>query len=115
MAVYNVHERLLPDQAGGLINSLDRIWPDSWPGIRLEQPPAIGATGGHGPIHYTVESYVPGEWVRFRVSAPRGFAGFHEFTTHAPPDGRPGTVLRHTIAMSLHGWSRLAWPLAIRW
>jgi hypothetical protein len=78
----------------------------------LDRPLAVGATGGHGPIRYTVESYVPGEWVRFRVSAPRGFVGFHEFTSHDAPGG---TVLRHTIAVSLHGFGRLIWPLAIRW
>jgi hypothetical protein len=112
MAVYNVHERLLPDGAGRLIDDLGQIWPEGWPRLRLDRPPAVGAAGGHGPIRYTVETYVPGEWVRFRVSAPRGLVGFHEFTSHAAPGG---TVLRHTIAASLHGRARLIWPLAIRW
>jgi hypothetical protein len=112
MAVYNVHERLLPDRAGGLIDDLGRIWPEVWPRMWLDRPLAVGASGGHGPIRYTVESYVPGKWVRFRISAPRGFVGLHEFTSHAAPGG---TVLRHTIAMHLRGWARLTWPLAIRW
>lgn len=112
MPVYNVHERLLPDAAGSLIDDLDQIWPEVWPRMWLDRPMAVGASGGHGLIRYTVDSYVPGEWVRFRVTAPRGFVGFHEFTSHDAPGG---TVLRHTIAMSLHGSARLIWPLAIRW
>ena len=116
MAVYNVHERLLPPGSGVLIDELgsddDRIWPHRWPPMRFDRPLGVGAQGGHGPIRYTVESYVPGRWVRFRVSEPVGFDGYHEFTAHDVDDG---TVLRHTIAMRLHGTAKLTWPLAVRW
>ena len=116
MAIYNVHERLLPEGAGILIDGLgsddDRLWPQHWPPMRLDRPLAVGAAGGHGPIRYTVDAYVPGRWARFRVTAPRGFDGFHEFTVHDRPGG---VLLRHTIAMRAHGTGRVAWPLVIRW
>lgn len=120
MAVYNVHERLLPGttrEVGALIDGLasadDRLWPGrSWPRMILDRPLAVGATGGHGPIRYAVTSYAPGEWVRFTFSGPRGFRGFHEFTVH-PADG-DRTLLRHTLAMTLHGLALLSWPFAFR-
>lgn len=116
MAIYNVHERLLPDGAGALIDDLgsdqDRLWPAQWPPMRLDRPLEVGAAGGHGPIRYTVDAYVPGRWARFRVTAPSGFEGFHEFTVHDRPDG---VLLRHTIAMRTRGTGRVSWPLVIRW
>lgn len=117
MAGYNVHERLLPKGAAVLIDELatdgTRIWPDQdWPPLRLDRPLAVGATGGHGPIRYTVEAYLPGKWVRFRFTGPRGFTGFHEFTCHDVPKG---TVLRNTLVISPPGPARLSWPLARRW
>jgi hypothetical protein len=117
MAGYNVHERLLPKGVGALIDQLassrDQIWPEQeWPPLRLDRPLAVGATGGHGPIRYTVEAYQRGEWVRFRFTGPRGFTGFHEFTCHDLPEG---TVLRNTLVIRPHGPARLSWPLAFRW
>ncbi|RKT18542.1 polyketide cyclase/dehydrase/lipid transport protein [Streptomyces sp. 1114.5] len=119
MAVLNIHERSIPAQAeavGELIDGLagadDRLWPaPDWPRMRFDGPLAVGASGGHGPVRYQVVQYLPGRWVRFRFSAPRGFHGFHEFTVD-PADG--GSRLRHTIAMRLRGPARLTWPLAFR-
>ncbi|MFF2611446.1 SRPBCC family protein [Kitasatospora sp. NPDC058046] len=120
MAVLNIHERTVPAPAetvGALIDSLaspdDRLWPGPrWPRMRFDRPLAPGATGGHGPVRYTVSDYAPGQRVRFRFDGPRGFDGHHEFTVHPAGDT---TVLRHTIAMRLHGPALLAWPLAFRW
>lgn len=47
-----------------------------------------------------------------RFTGPRGFDGFHEFTTDHADDGR--AVLRHTIAMYVRGPARLTWPLMFR-
>ncbi|MFI6576393.1 SRPBCC family protein [Nocardiopsis sp. NPDC050513] len=121
MAVRNLHERRLPvapERVGALMDALsspdDPLWPsDDWPAMRLDGPLAPGARGGHGPVRYTVEEYVPGRLVRFRFEAPRGFDGFHEFTVR--PDGSGGAVLSHLLTMSLHGPAHLAWPLAFRW
>ncbi|MFE2170218.1 SRPBCC family protein [Streptomyces sp. NPDC059447] len=121
MAVYNVHERLLPakgSEVGALVDTLadgdgDLLWPGrAWDPMEFDRPLAVGAVGGHGPVRYTVSAYVPGTWVRFTFSGPRGFHGFHEFAV-LPVDAER-TVLRHTLAMSTSGLARATWPLAWR-
>ncbi|MBC9715137.1 SRPBCC family protein [Streptomyces sp. TRM66268-LWL] len=121
MGVHNVHERLLAakeSEVGALVDSLsagaaDRLWPHpAWPPMEFDRPLAVGAKGGHGPVRYTVTSYVPGTWIRFAFSGPRGFRGFHEFTVLPVDEER--TVLRHTLAMNPRGPARLSWPLAFR-
>ncbi len=121
MGVVNVHTRWLPvstAEAGALIDSLagsdDRLWPTGeWPPMEFDRPLGVGAVGGHGPVRYTVQHYVPGEWVRFGFTGPRGFDGFHEFTVHPGPDGT--IALRHTLAIQPTGPARLTWPFAFRW
>lgn len=120
MAVINLHRRHLPAPAsavGALLDTLagegDALWPTHvWPAMRFDRPLGAGAAGGHGPVRYTVEHYVPGRWVRFRFTGPRGFDGFHEFTAHPTPDG---TDLVHLLVMNARGPARLTWPLAFRW
>ncbi|MBT2508958.1 SRPBCC family protein [Streptomyces sp. ISL-98] len=119
-SAFNVHERLLPataSEVGALIDTLatpgDLLWPgDDWPRMSLDNGLTPGSKGGHGPVRYTVTSYVPDKWVRFTFSGPRGFDGFHELTVHAVDDGR--TVLRHTLAMKVRGPALLTWPLMYR-
>ncbi|WP_031065965.1 hypothetical protein [Streptomyces sp. NRRL WC-3742] len=121
MPVLNIHERTIPaseSTVGALLDGLagpdDRLWPGpAWPRMCLDGPLAVGASGGHGPVRYRVVGHQPGLWVRFRFTGPRGFDGFHEFTVHPAPEG-DGTLLRHTVAMRLHGPGRLTWPLAFR-
>ncbi|MBT2439168.1 SRPBCC family protein [Streptomyces sp. ISL-36] len=121
MAVHNVHERLLPrpaSEVGALVDTLssgpaDRLWPGSrWPPMEFDGPLAAGASGGHGPVRYTVAAYVPSTWVRFTFRGPRGFHGFHEYAV-LPVDAER-TVLRHTLAMRVTGLARLTWPLLWR-
>ncbi|MFJ6656872.1 SRPBCC family protein [Streptomyces sp. NPDC091377] len=120
MGVYNVHERLLAaesDEVGALIDGLagagDALWPHhAWPAMRFDRPLSVGAPGGHGPVRYTVTSYVPATWVRFTFDAPRGFEGFHEYTVTAVDEHH--TLLRHTLAMRTRGPARLTWPLLWR-
>ncbi|MFC9298714.1 SRPBCC family protein [Streptomyces sp. NPDC057011] len=120
MAVYNVHERLLHAKAseiGTLIDSLagptDSLWPTgAWPAMELDRGLSVGSKGGHGPVRYTVTAYVPGTWVRFTFTGPRGFNGFHELAVLPVDEER--TVLRHTLAMRTTGPARLTWPLAFR-
>ncbi|MFI1918221.1 SRPBCC family protein [Nocardia sp. NPDC020380] len=119
MAVYNVHERLLAakqSEVGALIDTLsssnDLLWPRTdWPPMEFDRPLEVGAIGGHGPIRYTITAYVPGTWVRFTFTGPRGFDGFHEYAVLDVDEDH--TLLRHTVAMKTHGAARLTWPLAI--
>jgi hypothetical protein len=119
MAVLNIHERRLtssPEALGALIDGLageqDGLWPrQAWPPMRFDRPLAVGARGGHGPVRYTVTGYVPGCWIRFGFTGPRGFRGFHEFAVSQAGDG---AVLGHTLAMHLRGPARLSWPLVFR-
>jgi hypothetical protein len=121
MKVTNIHQRLLhatPERAGALIDTLatptDPMWPSRpWPRMRLDRPLAVGAIGGHGPIGYVVEAYAPGQSVRFRITAPKGFDGWHQFEVL---DATPAhCVLEHRIEMRTRGAGTLLWALAIRW
>ncbi|MEU4657087.1 SRPBCC family protein [Streptomyces sp. NPDC023723] len=104
IAVLNVHERALPaapETVGALLDGLgspdDRLWPPNWPPIRFEGPLAVGTHGRHGVVRYTVSHHVPGRWVRFRFTGPRGFAGFHEFAVERVDDR--WTMLTHTLVV----------------
>lgn len=121
MPVFNVHERLLAakaDEVGALLDSLsdntaDQLWPHrNWGAMEFDRPLSVGAVGGHGPVRYTIAAYVPGTWIRFTFTGPRGFHGFHEFAVL--PVDEEHTVLRHTLAMRVTGLARLTWPLAWR-
>lgn len=120
MKVINVHQRLLyapPDKVGALIDSLsspaDALWPGrAWPRTKFDRPLGVGAVGGHGPIGYFVEAYTPGQSIRFRFTAPKGFKGWHGFEVL---DATPAhCVLEHRIEMAAEGPALLTWPLMIR-
>ena len=113
--IANVHERALPQGAepGALLDRLatpsDPLWPvATWPPIWFDRPLGVGARGGHGPVHYDIDGYLPGRWVRFRFTAPRGFDGYHEYRVL---DGTDGPILRHTLVMQATGPARVTWPL----
>ena len=120
MRVRNVHERALrasPASAGSLLDGLaspeDRMWPGAaWPGMKLDRPLGTGARGGHGPIRYFVQAYVPGRSVRFRFTEPDGFEGGHVFEVLDGPGD--GCRLRHVLEMRVRGRARLSWPLLYR-
>jgi hypothetical protein len=80
--------------------------------MRLDRPLGAGATGGHGPIRYSVTSYEPGKKVVFQFISPRGFVGSHWF--EVLPHENSGAILRHTIEMSLVGSALISWPLVVR-
>jgi hypothetical protein len=117
--VRNVHQRFFavaPERLAPLLDSLssrhDLLWPiEHWPRMRFDRPLGVGASGGHGPIRYDVEAYVPGRHVRFRFRAPRGFEGRHALEVE-PAGG--GSTLRHVLEMEARGPARLAWPLVFR-
>jgi hypothetical protein len=120
MRVLNIHERRFrcsPGRAASLLDSLaspnDSLWPSKqWPRMKLDKPLGLGATGGHGPIRYSVVAYEPGKKVTFKFISPQGFVGEHwfEIVSHE----KSQTTLRHTIEITLLGSAMFAWPLAIR-
>lgn len=119
MKVLNIHERELQtacDRVGALIDSLaspqESLWPIlSWPRMEFDRQLDVGARGGHGPIRYFVEQYVPGCSVKFRFTGPRGFDGFHGYQTIKKADT---TLLRHTLEMAAHGFAIMSWPFIFR-
>jgi hypothetical protein len=120
MQVLNVHEREIPVGVAGvatLLNSLssdgDALWPRTmWPPLLFDRPLGVGASGGHGPVRYTVEEFSPGQMVKLRFTGPNGFNGYHRF--EVLPKGEHSTVLRHTIDMNANGPALLTWPLVFR-
>lgn len=119
MQVMNIHQRQFSsnsEQVWALIESLsspgDRLWPrHAWPKMEFDRPLGVGAIGGHGPVRYFVEEYVPGKSIRFRFTGPKGFNGFHGFDVSSLSSG---SVLRHTLLMTAEGPAVLTWPLVFR-
>lgn len=120
MNVLNLHERKLnvpTERVGALIDSLashdDTLWPkQAWPRMEFDRALSLGAVGGHGPIRYFVEDYIPGQSIRFRFTGPRGFNGYHgyEVLNHSPQS----CILRHTLEMATQGPAIVSWPLVFR-
>lgn len=117
MNVLNVHERRLltsPEDAWRLIANLgtrhEVLWPDHWPPIRFDRPLGMGAIGSHGPIGYHVEQYSPPELIRFRVTRPKGFDGYHEFRIVQDVGS---LKFRHTVRIRTHGAATWLWLLVI--
>ena len=111
--VRNTHQRILPcsqNQAAYLIDSLasphEALWPPRWPRLKLHAGLTPGSRGGHGPIRYFVEDYRPGESVKFRFTAPRGFYGYHalQLKEHAQ-----GCLLEHDLQMTTSLWGWVQW------
>ncbi|MFI4967550.1 MAG: SRPBCC family protein [Gammaproteobacteria bacterium] len=117
MNVLNVHKRRLytrPEDAWQLIANLggkhDLLWPDHWPGIHFDRQLGLGAIGRHGLIGYYVEQYSPPELIRFRVTAPKAFDGYHEFRILPQTDS---VIFRHTVHIRTHGAATWLWLLVI--
>lgn len=120
MRVRNLHARRIdvhPGKVAELMDSLsgehDRLWPRSeWPPMTFDRLLAVGATGGHGPVRYSVVEYEPGRRIRFQFDAPRGFEGYHEFRVD---ESAPGTTtLSHLLAMETRSTALATWPLVFR-
>lgn len=120
MRVHNVHERVLPislAKAAPLIDRLgqpdDLLFPTpQWPPMILDGPLKIGASGGHGPMRYSVKRYEPGRLAEFATDPGMEIVGTHTFSLERLDDDH--TILRHTVEGELEGTMRLAWPLAVR-
>lgn len=118
--VVNIHERSYEapvSEVAALVATLaskdDRLWPyECWPRMRFDRGLVPGASGGHGPVRYRVESVDPASEVVFRFTGPSGFDGGHALTVTSVSDAV--TKLRHEIRLRPHGLARLTWPLFFR-
>lgn len=113
----NVHQRRYPVETARLAEILDRVaernsplWPgDRWPPMILDRPLGVGATGGHGPVRYSVTAYEPGRRVEFTFTPDFFARGTHTFEI------LDGDTLRHSMIIRVKGVGHLLWPLAFRW
>ncbi len=119
MTIRNIHSRRLPDcqELGRLLDSLagpeDRVWPArQWPRLRLDGPLAVGARGGHGPIRYQVVDYVPGSQVRFAMTDPTLWRGWHRLELLRLDNQ---IEIRHELEVQPTWKGRLLWMVALRW
>lgn len=116
--IRNVHERRIevePARVGELLDALagdeDPLWPSpEWPPLVLDAPLGIGAQGGHGPVRYRVQEFVPGRRVVFGFHRSVGIDGTHALEVEA--DGG-ATVLRHVLRGRARAGMRIAWPLTV--
>ncbi len=74
---------------------------DKWPPMILDKGLKIDSTGGHGPIKYSVQEYIPKESIQFKFAKPEGVNGFHKFEISQITD--QSTLLKHTIEMNAVG------------
>ena len=120
MKVINIHKRII-DHPKGKVSELlgtlstknDKIWPyEKWPAIKFSEGLVEGSKGGHGPIRYSIEKYMPNEFILFRFIKPTGFNGIHKFEIIELENGK--TELKHTIDMDAVGKGLFTWNLAIR-
>ena len=121
MKVRNIHSRVISQPKANLkelfytlASEEDRIWPvQKWPRMKFKEGLMEGAVGGHGPISYTIQQYIPGEFIRFNFLRPEGFDGFHQLELiELAPDQ---TEIKHSIEMNARGVGILSWSLGIRW
>ena len=102
---------------GELLDSLsskdDKIWPyEIWTSMKFREGLKEGSKGGHGPIRYTIEKYIPGEFIQFKFDKPEGFNGIHRFEINELKNGK--VELKHTIEMQVVGIGVLNWFFIIK-
>lgn len=120
MQVLNVHSRKFKcssDEMGSLLESLasseDKIWPnEQWPRMTLDKGLAKNSSGGHGPIGYFIEEYIPQQLIRFTFTQPQGFLGEHRLEVF--PAGPRETTLEHVIDINVQGRAKWHWLLLVR-
>ena len=81
--------------------------------MKFENGLNVGASGGHGPIRYTVLNNDNNGTIIFKFQNPSGFNGTHAFEIIKLNDHK--TVIRHTIIMNTKAIATLTWAFAIRW
>jgi len=72
----------------------------------------MNATGGHGPIGYTVKKMIPSELIEFEFTQPTGFHGIHKFEYKALSQNK--TEVKHTIDINTNFLGTLQWISFVR-
>lgn len=119
--VINRHERILnatPETIGALLDKLassdDLLWAHNrgWSPMKFDRPLQVGAVGGHGPIGYRIEQYIPNQKIMFRFTAPKGFIGTHGL--YLKPINANQTRLSHVLEAKLEGSMWFSWTFLFR-
>jgi len=121
MKIDNKHERSFNvpvDSVRDILDTLsrpnDQLWPrDNWPPMLLDANLKQGAKGGHGPVRYYVDEYVPGRRAIFRFDGTgltAGLDGRHYFEIIARNNHN---VLRHVVDAECDLGAWLKWKLLI--
>ncbi|BDS14730.1 SRPBCC family protein [Aureispira anguillae] len=121
MKVLNIHKRIIQQPIApiaALLKTLaspnDQIWPtEQWPRMKLNNGLNVDSTGGHGPIHYRVQTYLPNQLVEFKFIAPKAFKGTHKFELIELAPNQ--TIIQHSLDMKVTGIGILTWSIGIRW
>jgi len=120
LKVLNIHSReypVAPEKLGQLVDTLassnDLLWPHRlWPRMKFDKPLTVSANGGHGPVRYFVEEFVPAKRVVFRFTGPKGFDGYHGYDVIELENNK--TELRQTLELTTRGMAQISWPLLYR-
>ena len=107
-----------PEEAGPAIDGLsgehDVLWPrDRWPAMVLSPGLRPGARGGHGPVRYHVEEYVPGRRVSFRFDGAGLTAGLDGRHVFELVPRRHHVILRHVVDAECDVKTWLKWRILI--
>lgn len=121
MRAINIHKRSIhqpKEKISKILDSLstknDQLWPkEKWPPMIFKKGLTEGAIGGHGPIKYSIQKYIPGNLIEFKFVKPGGFMGIHKFEITEIENDK--TELKHTINMTLSGKGIFTWYIAIKW
>lgn len=121
MKITNIHKRIINQPQSALnpiISTLatkeDKVWPiKNWPRMKLDKGLQEGSKGGHGPIFYVVQKYIPNQLIQFRFTEPQNFVGIHQFEIESL--NLEQTQITHTLDMDAKGSGILTWGIGIRW
>ena len=121
MEIFIIHHRTIQEPIHKVVDLMktlatknDLVWPvGQWPRMKFTTKLEKGASGGHGPIRYTVDEFDSPTYIQFRFTQPQGFNGVHRFELNELGDKE--TELKHTIEMTTSFSATIKWILAIRW
>lgn len=121
MKVVNIHERTINQQKNQVWRFFETLSSDNdmvvatnkWSRMTMDKGLQVGSKGGHGPIGYSIQEFIPCELIKFEFTKPRGFYGYHKFELSETEEGK--TKIKHTIEMDTSYKGYLLWIFAIRW